>query len=125
MPRLPALLPDGMAIAARCWTGESIMKTSAARPRVRTPGIQPGETIPTILGRQVPKLPHEHDESGSSQHGALDENVQQAARDIKAGQQDTSNGPPMDDTYHRIFHEEPKRVPARRAAPHSPAQRKK
>jgi hypothetical protein len=97
---------------------ETIMKTPTPRPssRVRTPGIQPGETITTILGHQAPKLPHERDESRSSQDGETDEVVKQAARDIQSGQRDTSMGPPMDDTYHRIVHDAPKRVPARRKA---------
>lgn len=99
------------------------MKTLSTQPgnqqagqRVRAPGIQPGETTVTIEGRQVPRLPHERDESGSSQKGPHDEVIQQAARDLKAGQLDTSMGPPMDDTYHRIVHDQPKRVPARKAS---------
>lgn len=82
--------------------------------RVRTPGIQAGETIVTIHGHQVPRLPHERDESRSSQNGPHDEVVKQAARDIASGQRDTSMGPAMDATYHRVFHEQPHRVPARR-----------
>lgn len=95
---------------------KSLNTPTAERPaaeRVRTPGIQPGETIVTIHGHPAPKLPHERDESGSSQHGPHDEVVKQAAKDIQDGQQDTSMGPPMDDTYHRVVHEQPRRVLAR------------
>lgn len=100
------------------------MKTLTTRPgnrqpgqRVRTPGIQPGETTVTVEGHQVPRLPHERDESGSSQNGPHDEVIKQAARDLKDGLRDTSTGPVMDETYHRIFHEQPRRVPARRKSP--------
>lgn len=39
--------------------------------------------------RQIPRMPHERDQSSDSQQGAPDEIIEQAYRDIEEGQQDT------------------------------------
>lgn len=62
-----------------------------------------GETLPVMSDGRAPRLPHERDESSSSQSSEPRENIQQAAKDIEAGIKDGDLGPPMDDTYHREF----------------------
>lgn len=39
--------------------------------------------------RQIPRMPHERDQSSDSQQGEPDEIIEQAYRDIEEGQQDT------------------------------------
>ena len=50
----------------------------------------------------VPRLPHEHDESADSQNSAPRADMQQAAKDIKAGLVDTDRGPVSDSTYKKL-----------------------
>jgi len=69
-----------------------------------TPGEQPNaETKPSVHNRPVPRLPHERDESASSQSGPDQEVVRQAARDIENGLEDTGTGPVLDATHRRLF----------------------
>lgn len=55
------------------------------------------------------KLPHEHDESSTSQSGPPDERVQQAARDLKAGLKDTGRGPVVEKLKREHFPPKPSR----------------
>lgn len=66
-------------------------------------GTRHGETVPVLSEERAPKLPHEHDESSSSQDSGPREVIRQAHKDLKAGIQDGGLGPPMDDTYQREF----------------------
>lgn len=69
-----------------------------------TPGERPNaETKPSVHNRPVPRLPHERDESASSQRGPDQEVVRQAARDIENGLEDTGTGPVLDATHRRLF----------------------
>lgn len=61
------------------------------------------ETKPSIRNHPVPRLPHERDESASSQKGADQEVVRQAARDLENGLEDTGMGPVLDNTHRRAF----------------------
>lgn len=61
------------------------------------------ETKPSIRNQPVPRLPHERDESASSQRGPDQEVVKQAARDIENGLEDTGTGPVLDETHRRAF----------------------
>lgn len=71
------------------------------------PNDQPNaETKPSIRNRPVPRLPHERDESASSQRGPDQEVVRQAARDIENGLQDTDMGPVLDETHRRAFRDD-------------------
>lgn len=63
------------------------------------------ETKPSIRNQPVPRLPHERDESASSQRGPDQEVVRQAARDIENGLQDTGTGPVLEATHRRAFPE--------------------
>ncbi|RZI84852.1 MAG: hypothetical protein EOP38_07335 [Rubrivivax sp.] len=47
----------------------------------------------------LPRMPHEHDESADSQRSPPREVIQQAHRDVSRGLTDTDKGPPMDDAY--------------------------
>lgn len=70
-------------------------------------GDQPNaETKPSIRNRPVPPLPHERDESASSQRGPDQEVIQQAARDIENGLEDTGTGPVLDATHRRLFRDD-------------------
>lgn len=61
------------------------------------------ETKPSVHNEPVPRLPHERDESASSQRGPDQEVVRQAARDIENGLEDTGTGPVLDATHRRLF----------------------
>ncbi len=74
------------------------------QPDKPTSGQQPNaETKPSIRNHPAPRLPHERDESASSQRGPDQEVVKQAARDIENGLEDTGMGPVLDDTHRRAF----------------------
>ena len=62
-----------------------------------------GETTSIMSGERAPKLPHEIDESCSSQGSGPREVIEQARKDAEAGLEDDDLGPPMDATYHREF----------------------
>jgi len=64
-----------------------------------------GETRPNLGGEPAPRLPHEHDESASSQQGPDQPVVQQAARDVRKGLPDTDRGPVLEELRGRIFPE--------------------
>lgn len=61
------------------------------------------ETRPSIQNEPVPRLPHERDESASSQRGPNQPVIRQAARDIENGLVDTDVGPVLDATQRRLF----------------------
>lgn len=71
-----------------------------------SPEKRNAETKPSVRNHPLPRLPHERDESASSQHGADQEVVRQAARDIDNGLQDTGMGPVLDATHRRAFRDE-------------------
>jgi hypothetical protein len=47
-------------------------------------------------------MPHEHDEKVGMTGGVPSPKVQQAARDVKRGLQDTSRATEADDTYEKL-----------------------
>lgn len=86
-----------------------MMKT-ATRPIGRRPAVKQarapkihGETVPVISGDSAPRLPHEHDESSSSQAGEIPEIMKRAYKDAKSNVEDTDRGQPMDELYKRQF----------------------
>ncbi|GAA4327947.1 hypothetical protein GCM10023144_13180 [Pigmentiphaga soli] len=59
-------------------------------PAVPPPDAPPGETTSKDeLGRDQPRLPHEHDESGHSQESGPRKVIRQAYDDVQSGQEDT------------------------------------
>lgn len=74
------------------------------RPETPTSDHSPNaETKPSVGNQPMPRLPHERDESASSQRGPDQEVVRQAARDIENGLEDTDTGPVLEDTHRRAF----------------------
>lgn len=75
----------------------------------RNAGRAAGKTVPaqgeTTAPQEVPRLPHEHDESSDSQAGA-DASQQrvgrQAHRDVQQGLVDTDRAPVMDKAYGKV-----------------------
>ena len=61
-----------------------------------------GETRASIDQSAEPRLPHERDESSDSQKSPPRADMQQAAKDIKAGLVDTDRGPPSDSAYKKL-----------------------
>ena len=62
-----------------------------------------GETLAVISGHSVPRLPHEHDESSSSQAGEVTVDMKRTYEDALSNAEDTDRGPPMDELYQRQF----------------------
>ena len=62
-----------------------------------------GQTLPSRHGEPAPRLPHERDESSDSQTGIRDKRVEQAARDLANGQQDTGRTPVVTELARREF----------------------
>lgn len=52
-----------------------------------------GQTLPRRHQQAAPRLPHERDESSDSHPGTKDKRIEQAARDLEDGQQDTGRAP--------------------------------
>lgn len=75
-------------------------------PKPTRPDQPNAETKPSIGNEPVPRLPHERDESASSQQGPDQEVIRQAARDIENGLEDTGTGPVLDTTHRRLFRDE-------------------
>ena len=72
-----------------------------AEPRRDVP--EKGQTLPSRHGQPEPRLPHERDESSNSQPAPKDKRVEQAARDLAAGQQDTGRTPVVTDLARKEF----------------------
>jgi hypothetical protein len=87
-------------------TGEAMSRRKEERhDEVAKPGA--GNTVVSQGEQQAPKarMPHEHDESADSQstHDSSARRMGQIAHDdLVEGQQDTSKGPELDATYHRV-----------------------
>lgn len=62
-----------------------------------------GQTLPSRHGQPEPRLPHEHDESSDSHPAKKDARVEQAARDLAAGQQDTGRTPVVTELARKEF----------------------
>ena len=69
----------------------------------KTSAAHQGETVSIMSDGRGPQLPHERDESSSSQDSGPRPIIEQAGRDIEAGLEDDDLGPPMNDTYTREF----------------------
>lgn len=94
---------------------------SQSQPQQAQPGaahaVHQGETVSITSDGRGPQLPHERDESSSSQDSGPREVIQQAHRDLEAGLKDDDLGPPMDETYAREFRAEDDASGARDAQP--------
>jgi len=83
---------------ARLCTGPHVVfLLMASKP---DPGLEPerdapekGLTLPSRHQHAEPRMPHERDESSDSHPGTGDERVEQAARDLANGLQDTDRSP--------------------------------
>lgn len=73
-------------------------RRSGARPA----GNPQGETRASVDQENLPRLPHERDESADSQGGAPRADMQQASKDLKRGLVDTDRGPVTDSTYKKL-----------------------
>jgi len=80
-------------------------KSQAHKPDAKNqPTAAPhAETRPVMSGDRAPRLPHEHDESASSQRSVPRKVIEQAYTDVQKGLQDTGMGPPMDAQYRRTL----------------------
>ena len=77
---------------------------SKKRHDPRNRHIRPGERVVTMDGALWPRLPHERDESASSQVvGRPRKVIEQARRDVEAGIKDDDVAAPMDALYERDF----------------------
>lgn len=80
------------------------MKTTAPEGESpRRDADESGLTLPSRLGHDEPRLPHERDESSDSHPGTDDERVEQAARDLANGLQDTGRAPVVTELARRAF----------------------
>lgn len=77
--------------------------TKKSSRKTAQPARPHGETHANIAGEPVPRLPHERDESASSQQGPDHEVIQQAAEDLRNGLEDTDRGPVLEELHGRIF----------------------
>lgn len=68
-----------------------------------------GETLPVISGDSAPRLPHEHDESSSSQVGEVPDVMKRAYKDVQSNVEDTDRARPMDELYQRQFRSRPRK----------------
>ncbi len=73
----------------------------AAEPHREAP--EKGQTLPSRHEQPEPRLPHERDESSDSHPGTEDERIQQAARDLANGQQDTGRSPVVTELARQEF----------------------
>ncbi len=82
------------------------MNQRTPKTRDRPTGIAPRKPAQIDLTSPAPdaspKLPHERDERVGSTDGVPDANVQQAARDVARGIQDTSRAPEADAAYKKL-----------------------
>ena len=62
-----------------------------------------GQTLASRHGTREPRLPHERDESSDSHPGTPDKRVEQAARDLAGGQQDTGRTPVVTEIARKEF----------------------
>ena len=62
-----------------------------------------GDTLPRVKGKSSPRLPHEHDESASSQNSEPQPVMKQAHADIERGLVDTDCAPVADEVYRRAL----------------------
>lgn len=73
------------------------------RPDQEVPPVSEDKHIVSQGGERSPHLPHDRDESVSSQHSAPRQIIEQARRDTEAGLLDADVSPPMDALYKREF----------------------
>jgi hypothetical protein len=75
--------------------GEKI--ESATDPQV----TKPSSTHSDVMGEVSPRLPHEHDESSDSGSRNPDPVIEQAAKDVQSGKQQTDKGETTDQVYQK------------------------
>lgn len=61
------------------------------------------KTLPSRHHEPEPRLPHERDQSSDSQEQSTDNRGEQAAKDLKAGLQDTGRGPVVEEIARKHF----------------------
>ena len=79
-----------------------------AAKKARDPKVH-GETLPVLSGDRAPRLPHEHDESSSSQTSEVTDGMKRAYDDAQSDVEDTDRAPPMDELYQRQFRKHPRK----------------
>ncbi len=79
----------------------AIAPDAGVEPRRDAP--EKGQTVPSRNQQPEPRLPHERDESSDSHPGTSDERVEQAARDLADGQQDTGRSPVVTELARKEF----------------------
>lgn len=72
-------------------------------PEPRRDAPEKGQTLPSRHEQREPRLPHERDESSDSHPGTGDERIEQAARDLADGQQDTGRTPVVTELAQKEF----------------------
>lgn len=82
---------------------ELMAKSPTAGVEAPRDAPEQGQTRPSRHGRAEPRLPHEHDESSDSHPGTPDKRVEQAARDLTDGQQDTGRSPVVTEIARKEF----------------------
>lgn len=87
-------------------TGHATVAAKKARSGTQGDPGPSGRTTPVLAGEMAPRLPHEHDESTSSQHSEPREVMKQAYRDVENKLMDTDRAAPMDELYHRTLRSE-------------------
>ncbi len=58
-------------------------------------------TRPSVDNEEIPRLPHEHDESHDTASKDIPDSMRQAHADVMDGKVDTDRGVPMNDAYQR------------------------
>lgn len=92
----------GVSLGAVLMPGKPVTEPKRQLPSDRERENR-GETRIQRNQRSEPRLPHERDESSSSQGGTNDPRIEQASRDIKNGQMDTGRSPVVDELARKHF----------------------
>ncbi len=88
------------------------------RETLGEPAHRPGQTKRTTKDDTAPKMPHERDESASSQQQIDPSDLMRTAKaDVDRGLVDTSRAEATDETYGKNLRSEPQGAPDKPAAP--------
>lgn len=82
-------------------TREPVARRTVAVP-VPVPASSPGPGPASSADSATPPLPHERDEAVNMTGGVTSAVVQQGARDLKRGLEDTSRAPEADRAYKKL-----------------------
>lgn len=84
-------------------------KSTPTLANPRRDALKKGQTLPSRFGEPEPRLPHERDESADSHPSIPDKRIEQAARDLAQGQQDTGRTPVVTELARREFPSQPEK----------------